>query len=428
MMTTYLSAKQAAAELDISLPTLYAYVSRGLIRSEAGEGASRARRYRAEDVATLKTRKEMRHRPELAAETAYKTAYKTALHWGAPVLESAITLIDNGRLTYRGYDAITLPGAHTFADVANLLWRQELTSGAQFTADISPQWETIAPLWAHIRQLTLMERLQTVLPLAMAHDLAAYDWQPTAVYQTGQRILLLLATAVTGQLVSGSIAAALQQTWAPADTATSTPLSASLTSLLETALIYCADHELNVSAFAARVVASARATPYAVVMAGLAALQGTLHGGATERVDAFLREVGTPGNARAAITARLRRSEQIPGFGHPLYPDGDPRGRALLEKVAATYPATPGWQLAQQVVAEMATAVGRHPNIDFALVALAWAAAQSDAPLPTGAPLALFALGRTVGWIGHALEQMEQDQMIRPRARYVGPLAVIGNP
>ncbi|HUM71138.1 MAG TPA: citrate synthase, partial [Chloroflexota bacterium] len=161
-MTTYLSAKETAAELGISLPTLYAYVSRGLIRSEAGEGTSRARRYRREDVEALKTRKELRHRPELAAETAVKTA----LHWGAPVLESAITLIDNGRLTYRGYDALTLPDAHTFADVANLIWRQELTTGAQFSADIGPQWAPIAPLWTHIRQLALMERLQTVLPLA----------------------------------------------------------------------------------------------------------------------------------------------------------------------------------------------------------------------------------------------------------------------
>lgn len=413
-MTTYLSAKEAAAELGISLPTLYAYVSRGLIRSEAGEGPSRARRYRAEDVAALKTRKEMRHRPEVAAETAVKTAVQTALHWGAPVLESAITLIDNGRLTYRGHDAITLPLEHTFADVTNLIWRQELSSGAQFTADIRPQWAPIALLWPHIGQLALMERLQTVLPLAMAHDLAAYDWQPTAVYQTGQRILLLLATAVTGQPVSGSIAAALQQTWG-AGTA--------VTPLLETALIYCADHELNVSAFAARVVASARATPYAVVLAGLAALQGTLHGGATERVDAFFREVGTPENARAAIAARLRRGEPIPGFGHPLYPEGDPRGRALLAQVAALYPAAPGWQLAQQVMEEMDTAVNRHPNIDFALVALAWAGG-----LPPGAPLALFALGRTVGWLGHALEQIEQDQMIRPRARYVGPVAVVRNP
>ncbi|GIK57701.1 MAG: helix-turn-helix domain-containing protein [Chloroflexi bacterium] len=410
-MTTHLSAKQAAAELGISLPTLYAYVSRGLIRSEAGEGPSRARRYRAEDVAALKTRKEMRRRPEVAAETAVKTAVQTALHWGAPVLESAITLIDNGHLTYRGYDTLTLPDAHTFADVANLIWRQELTTGAQFTADINSQWAPIAPLWPHIRQLALMERLQTVLPLAMGHDLAAYDWQPTTVYQTGQRILLLLATAVTGQPISGSISSALQRAWG-AD-----PV---VTPLLESALIYCADHELNVSAFAARVVASARATPYAVVMAGLAALQGTLHGGATERVDAFLREVGTPDNARAAITARLRRGEEIPGFGHPLYLEGDPRGRALLAKIAAVYPAPPGWQLAQQVVAEMATAVGRHPNIDFALVTLAWAA-----NLPPGAPLALFALGRTVGWLGHALEQVEQDQMIRPRARYVGPLAMM---
>jgi citrate synthase len=196
-----------------------------------------------------------------------------------------------------------------------------------------------------------------------------------------------------------------------------------VTPLLESALIYCADHELNVSAFAARVVASARATPYAVVTAGLAALQGSLHGGATERVNAFFREVSTADNARTAIAARLRRGESIPGFGHPLYPQGDPRGRALLAKVAATYPTTPGWQLAQQVMGEMETAVAAHPTIDFALVTLAWAAG-----LPVGAPLALFAIGRTVGWLGHAMEQIEQDQLIRPRARYTGPMPVIGKP
>lgn len=402
-MTNYLSAREAAAELEISRATLYAYVSRGLIRSEAGDEGARTRRYRREDVEALKARKEMRHHPELAAETA--------LHWGTPVLESAITLIDNGRLTYRGYDTITLPDKHTFADAANLIWRQELSTGAQFTADIAPQWAQIALLWPHIRQLTLSERLLMVLPLVMAHDLAAYDWQPTAVYQTGQRIVLLLATAVTGQPVAGSVATALQKAWSPANPA--------LTPLLESALIYCADHELNVSAFAARVVASARATPYAVVMAGLAALQGTLHGGATERVAAFFREVDTAENARAAIAARLRRGESVPGFAHPLYPEGDPRGRALLAKIATAYPSSPGWQLAQQVITEMATAVGYHPNIDFALVTLAWAAG-----LPSGSPWAIFALGRTVGWIGHGLEQVQQDQLIRPRARYTGPLPV----
>lgn len=411
MMTTdYLTAKEVAAELGISLPTLYAYVSRGLIRSEEAGGKTRAKRYRREDVDGLKARKEMRHHPEMIAETALQSA----LHWGAPLLESGITLIDNGRLYYRGHDAIALPDTHTFADVAQLIWGGELGNGTQFELDTAVQWHVVQQLWPLIAELSPIERFQAVLPLAAAHDLAGYDLQATAVSQTGQRIVSLLAMAATGQPISGSIAAALQQTWLVADTA--------VTPLLEAALIYCADHELNVSAFAARVVASARATPYAAVMAGLAALQGSLHGGATERVDAFFREVGTPENARAVITSRLRRGELIPGFGHPLYPEGDPRGVALWGRVTAVYAGTPGWQLAQQIRVVMETAVNGWPTIDFALVSLAWAAG-----LPPGTPLALFAMGRAVGWIGHVLEQYGREQLIRPRARYVGVLPVGGN-
>lgn len=396
----YLTAKEAAAALGISVQTLYAYVSRGLIRSEAGEGKSRARRYRQEDVAALQTRKELRRNPAKAAEEA--------LHWGTPVLESGITLIENGRLYYRGQDVINLPDRHTFADVARLIWQNNLPAGTQFEGD-PRQWPLVEKLWDHLQQLSPIERFQAVLPFAAAADLGAYDLSDTAVVQTGARLITLMTTTAVGQPLSGSVAASLQQSWLPGDTA--------VTPLLEAALIYCADHELNVSAFTARAVASARATPYAVVLAGLAALQGSLHGGATERAAAFLHEVGTPDNARAAIASRLRRGEVLPGFGHPLYPNGDPRGQALLARVARTYPEKEALLLAQRVVAEVETAVNKKPNIDIALVTLAWAAG-----LPPGAPLALFALGRTAGWIGHALEQYGRHQLIRPRARYNGVL------
>lgn len=397
----YLTAKEAAAALGVSLPTLYAYVSRGLIRSEATEGKSRTRRYRQEDVRALLARKALRQNPARATEEA--------LHGGGPVLESAITLIDNGRLYYRGRDVLALPANHTFADVAGLIWQGELTQGAQFETDIAPLWAGIEPFWPQLAQQTPVERCQAVLPLAQPQDLAAYDLRPAAVIQTGGRILHLMAAAVSGGPAPDPIPQALQQTWRPEETA--------VIPLLAQALIFCADHELNASAFAARVVASARATPYAVVIAGLAALQGSLHGGATERVDAFLREVGTPAQAPAVIASRLRRGETIPGFSHPLYPQGDPRGRELLAATAAVYPEAPAVRLVQQVRAEVETAVGLLPTIDLALVALAWAAG-----LPPGAPLALFAIGRTVGWIGHALEQYGRDQLIRPRARYTGAL------
>ncbi len=411
-MTTkrYLTAKEAAAALGITLPTLYAYVSRGLIRSEPGEGKTRARRYRQEDVAALQSRREWRRSPAKAVASA--------LHWGAPLLESAITLIEDGRLYYRGHDVLTLPQKRSFEEVARLLWQGEF---APFTERLSPAQQQLVQETAPVTAgLSPAEAFQAVLPLAGARDLAGYDLRDTAVALTGERILWLMTAVVavnSGQwsVVSDQysvfsergIAGCLQAIWAAERPETA--------DLFNAALIYCADHELNVSAFAARVGASAQATPYQVVAAGLAALQGRLHGGATGQAVAFLREVGAPERARQVIGERLKRGERIPGFGHPLYPDGDPRGRALLERVTAVLPDAPGTLLAQAVAQGMAGTVGLQPNVDFALTALAWAL-----ELPPGAPLALFALGRAAGWMGQAIEQYRSGQLIRPRARYVG--------
>jgi citrate synthase len=187
--------------------------------------------------------------------------------------------------------------------------------------------------------------------------------------------------------------------------------------LLQAALILCADHELNVSSFSARCVASAGATPYAVVGAGLAALTGTRHGGNTGQLEAFLAEARTPAGVPAALARWLRRGANLPGFGHPLYPDGDPRGQALMAMITARLPRSRGTRLARAIAEAVAALNGEAPTVDFGLVALAAAL-----ELPPGAPLALFALGRTVGWIGHAIEQYATGQLIRPRARYVGVL------
>jgi citrate synthase len=150
-------------------------------------------------------------------------------------------------------------------------------------------------------------------------------------------------------------------------------------------------------------------------MAGLAALKGGKHGGATARVDAFLREIAAPKNARRVITERLRRGERLPGFGHLLYPQGDPRARTLLDLLSKAYAHSPAMDLALAVADEARRATTKQPNLDFSLTALAWVL-----DLSAGSPLALFALGRTVGWIGHAIEQYEINELIRPRARYTG--------
>ncbi|HJY84782.1 MAG TPA: citrate/2-methylcitrate synthase [Candidatus Binatia bacterium] len=401
----YLTAREVTVELGVSASTLYAYVSRGLIRSEPTDGKKRVRRYHREDVQRLKERKELRRNPAKLAEQA--------LHWGVPVLESSITLIADGRLYYRGHDVLALAATRTVEEVAGLIWL------GNPEADVTPLFAAangkIPPRCLAVRQhlfdLPPTELFQAVLPVAAAEDVAACDLRPTAVAQTGARILRLLTLVAAGREESNSdIAHTLQAGWAPEDPAAA--------QFLRTALILCADHELHVSAFTARCVASAGSTPYAVVMAGLAALQGVKHGMYIEQVEPFLREVGTPERAQVVIANRLKRGEQLPGFGHRLYPEGDPRGGALLELMAKVYADSPATALAHAVIEQARRVIGESPTIDFALAVLA-----SVLHLPSSAAPALFALGRTIGWIGHAIEQYQLDQLIRPRARYVGPVS-----
>lgn len=403
----YLTAQEAAAVLNISAPTLYAYVSRGLIRSEFIEGSKRSRRYLREDVERLRERKELRHNPATAAAKA--------LHLGMPVLDSAIALITDGHLYYRGHDAISLAMTRSVEEVAALLWLGRLDAdtvtlfGAVEQKMPSRCFAMQRRLGELLTDLAPIERFQLVLPMAATEDVAAYDLQPPAVAHTGARILRLLTLVAVGRSKSErDLVRTLQEGWVPQN-----PMAASL---LRAALILCADHELNVSAFTARCVASANSTPYAVVIAGLAALQGAKHGGYTDQVEAFLSEVATPERASTAITHRLKRGERLPGFGHQLYPEGDPRAQALLALVTKAYPKAPAMALGKAVVTHVQRTIGQQPTIDFALAILATALR-----LPAGSALALFALGRTMGWIGHAIEQYQLDQLIRPRARYIGP-------
>jgi len=390
-----MTAKDAAARLGVKEATLYAYVSRGLIRSEAISDAPRQRLYLAEDVQQLAARKVQRRDPAKVA--------RDALHWGTPMLESALTLITENTLYYRGHDAIKLARAHTLEEVAALLWTGSLEPAAQLFANkpllASRMWPSADA------SLPTLQRLQVALALAATDDLRAYDFHPEAVAQTGARILwLMAAVAASAGTLDTSIAGTLAQAWQPGTAA-----------LLNAALVLCADHELNTSSFTARVVASAEASPYAVVLAGLAALEGFKHGGQTTQATAFLREMAEPSRVRLVLAERLRRGERLPGFGHRLYPDSDPRAVALLSMLAEAYPTSPALALAQAIIREATAITSGAPTIDFALAVL-----EHTLQLPYGTGLALLALGRTAGWIGHALEQYQSQRLIRPRARYIG--------
>jgi len=387
----YLTARAAAARLRVTPATLYAYVSRGLVRSEPGAG--RERRYRAEDIEALARRR--------AGDAA------AALDWGAPVLDSSITAIVGDRLLYRGVDALRLAREASVRTVAELLWQAD---GSEIFAaeNVPPAGPAFLAAALAARGLPPLERCLVLLPHAAAEDPRANDLAPPAVARTGARLLRLVAAVIAESAPSPRpVDAVLADAW---------NAGAAGRQLLRAALVLCADHELNVSAFAVRCVASAGTAPHLAVLAGLAALRGRLHGGATERAGAFLASALQLGDVGRALQERLQRGESFPGFGHPLYPSGDPRARLLSRLLHEVGSDAAG--RAQPIAVTVSELTGREPNIDWALAVLG-----RHLDLPPGATLGLFALGRSLGWIAHAQEQYASGRLIRPRARYVGPAA-----
>ncbi|HTT13332.1 MAG TPA: citrate synthase [Burkholderiaceae bacterium] len=392
---SWVGAAEAARLLGVRRATLYAYVSRNLVRSQALPGSMRERGYAREDLERLRRRAEERDAPDKAAARA--------LQWGLPVLESSLSLIDGRHLYYRGHDAIELARARAVQSVASLLWTGNFD--ATFAA-LPARRPAVAP-----PSLPFLARAQATLAQAAVLDPSAYDNRAERVAQCGWRILHLLTRAATG---TSRIEPTIEQTLAGAWRA-----SARGADLLRAALVLCADHELNVSSFTARCVASAGATPYAVVLAGLAALSGSRHGGASARAEAMLAAWGRERDLGRAIAERVQRGERIEGFGHPLYSRGDPRAAALLRWLREAFERSAELSFVERAAARAEAAVGERPNIDFALAAMV-----RVLRLPAGAPFVIFAIGRTIGWIGHAIEQYATGQLIRPRAKYVGVVPV----
>ena len=384
----YLTAREAAAELNVSRATLYAYVSRGMVRSEPSENG-RSRLYRAEDVRALRARKTPQQGQENVA--------RQSLNFGEPVLDSAITLIADGRVYYRGRDAVELARSARFEQVASLLWqRDDEDPFTQPMLEIEPP-EGLAPL----------PRAISMLSIAGERDLKGLNLSDRGIGETGARIVRLLAAGFSGQPVSDRpIHEQLAQAWQLDDAGAD---------IIRTALVLTADHELNTSAFTVRCVASTRATPDAAIGAGLCALQGPRHGGQTAQVIAFLTEIATAPSPKEAVMARLKRGEQLPGFGHPLYPDADPRATAILSTIERNCGWIPALDLAHQITNAAKEAIGLAPNVDFALATLVRALS-----FPETSPFAIFAIGRSAGWLAHAQEQYRLPELIRPRARYVG--------
>lgn len=218
------------------------------------------------------------------------------------------------------------------------------------------------------------------------------------------------AVALPHSVTAGSLA---QRLWVRLTPEPATPV---LLRALDAALVLMADHELTASTLAARAAASVHTDLYGVVLAGLAVAGGAWHGGVGRAVQRFVAGVERPEGTRTALDERARRGGPVPGFGQPLYPDGDIRAAVMLELLRATAPPRERMALVEALL-EAARAAGLPPpNADFALAALAHIAGM----IP-GAGETIFAIARVAGWIAHALEEYGRAAPLRPRAAYTGP-------
>ena len=401
MGKTMINAKEAAAELNVSRATLYAYVSRGLIASEAAPNG-RHHLYNAEDVRRLRGRKTPRGTGESMARKALSFGQSDG--GNIALFDSALTLIEDGKLYYRGRDAVELARNASLETIAGLLWD---TRGKNPFAGPAPD----APIDLALlpTDMTGITRAQALLSMSASKDLQGLNLHHSGVPRTGARILRLVAAAFLNTTPSD---APIEQQCADA-----WHVSGTHRDLLRIALVLSADHELNPSTFVARCVASTRTTPYAAVLAGLSAMQGVRHGGWMARVSALFAEAEARMHPEEAVIARMQRGEELPGFGHKLYPDGDPRFTCLYNAMRDVLEHHPALDMVDAVVNQVHELTGLRPNVDMALAAL-----QRALNLPEEAALALFAIGRTVGWIAHVQEQYALPELIRPRARYIGEL------
>ncbi|MEU2250892.1 citrate synthase [Streptomyces sp. NPDC019224] len=432
-----LTTRQTAERLGVKPETVYAYVSRGQLSSSRAPGG-RGSTFDAAEVDALARRTGRREPSSATGEQAVRTG---------------VTLIADDRYYFRGVDATELAARYSYEEVAEWLWTGELRPGVRFTAPeqaVAAARRAVGALPVHCGST---DRLRVAVVAAAAADPLRFDLSRDAVLGGARSLIPTLVAALprvggdegpgacgddgavggaaeTGGAREPGGAADPGEPAAPGGAAASVGLARQLwpkltarqpdepsLATLDTALALLIDHDLAASTLAARVAASARAHPYAVVSAGLGVLEGPLHGAASGLAHRMLAEVLERGGAAPVVADHLRAGRRVPGLGHRLYTGEDPRARTLFSLLARIPQAAQALAAAHDVVATTARDATLHANVDLALAVLSVA---SDMPAEAGETV--FAISRTAGWIAHALEEYgERPLRMRPSGHYTGP-------
>jgi citrate synthase len=385
-MTLYVGSREAAHRLGVSRATLYAYVSRGLIgRRTAIDGKSSM--YSVDDLDQLRSRSR-RHasqpRPSIDVQ-----------------ISSAVTRLDEETLWYRDREATELARAASYEQVAELLWTGTLP-------DRPPVWAAASDrdLRTSRQAVDALGDSATPLQRLMVTAAAVGARHPTDDPAEAARRLLAVVAASDGRRRRGTFADRLARCWHPRP-------SQELRAAVDRALILLADHELATSTLAARVAISVRADSYATFVAALATVSGRLHGSAAGDAHRLLVDAAEHG-ADAAVRRRLDAGERLPGFGHTVYRNGDPRLAPLLESAWRLPTAADGRAVVDQVLREANLRIAQQPNVDFGVAAVTYLGGlDPDVPI--------FAVARLAGWAAHCLEELDERPvrfrgLARPRS------------
>ncbi len=392
-MKTEITATEAAKLLGVSMATLYSYVSRGLLSSHQ-RPQTRKKLYDLEEVLRLAARRgDAKHGGHQVG---------SAVNWGLPLLETSISHIVNGKLFYRGMEVCKLADTWSLEQVACLLWDDQqddyfLNSPMQahFPSSVDADLPLLSRALVALASLTSTSNDNSKL-----HSSTDFEHAACLMRQ-------LTAVLLSRELSSAPLHEQLAHTWKCDNVETD---------LIRRILVLLADHELNASSFAVRCVASTGASDESALCAGIAAYSGDKHGGGSLIVRQYLDGCENHNNLEHyAADFFTRRDPLMCGFGHVLYPKGDPRASyllAYLKSFAAKNARLQRGLIACEYAAERLHA---RPNMDCLLALITWAFLW-----PICAPKILFIVARSSAWLAHAHEQRASAQLIRPRARYVG--------
>lgn len=411
--TPGLTAAEVAARLGVKRQTVYAYVSRGLLtRQVAADG-----RTSVFDPADVDRLRGSSRRDEGEVNT---------------LIATAITHVDDRTLRIRGHDLIgRVHGGLGFEDAVEMLWATPEDEAVAPVGSGWPRSEAADPVADHPtiealggEEAGLLNGLRITAARCSAADPLRHELSPRSVRTIGRRLI--------GALAHSLPAVAADPTVDPppgADVATTvwTRLARGRRSdpeadrarvrAVEAALALLIDHGLAGSTFAARIAASVRADPYAVVGAGLGALGGRLHGAAGAAVHDLLVDAERRGDTTAALGQARQRLGYLPGVGHSVYTEQDPRYGALMASLVDAWgddPRLVNVYRLRDLIGERTDAI---PNIDLALGSLTYLAR-----MPSGGGEAIFAIARTAGWLAHAMEEYDEKPLrFRARAKYTGP-------